>query len=78
MRVMRCERCRGDGWLLVPAPTKFGLPEEVPCPECGGSGIAHCCEGDQTQPGSANDYDDVDFTAAIISRFPNILKRLAE
>jgi hypothetical protein len=22
-----------------------------PCPACNGSGIAHCCEGDQEQPG---------------------------
>ena len=23
---------------------------QLPCPDCGGSGIAHCCEGDQAQP----------------------------
>jgi hypothetical protein len=27
----------------------------VPCPDCGGSGIAHCCDGICEQPGAADD-----------------------
>lgn len=43
---MRCETCRGTGG-----------PPWAPCPDCGGGGIAHCCEGDQAQP--ENDAPDL-------------------
>ena len=50
LRKMKCENCLGLGVLtgndrLFPS----GAPS-WPCPECGGSGIAHCCEGLQAQP----------------------------
>ena len=43
---MRCEACHGtgfhreDGWWYM----------ELPCEECGGSGISYCCEGPKEQP----------------------------
>jgi hypothetical protein len=57
---MRCERCHGLGRVLMRnsggagAPREFdvalcmspdGAGIEVACPECNGSGIAHCCDG---------------------------------
>lgn len=27
----------------------------IPCPECGGTGIAHCCDGTCEQPAAASD-----------------------
>jgi len=27
----------------------------IPCPDCGGTGIAHCCDGICEQPPTAND-----------------------
>jgi DnaJ-class molecular chaperone len=60
---MICETCHGEGkvWcdslqvtgvipddkLLHPQP-RFSLRE--PCPDCGGCGFAHCCEGLREQP----------------------------
>lgn len=38
---MRCETCRGEG--------KVG-PLPIPCGDCGGTGFAHCCEGDRACP----------------------------
>jgi hypothetical protein len=38
-----CEACHGDGFTLVAGMV-------VPCGECGGSGIAHCCEGERPVP----------------------------
>ncbi len=35
---MRCNFCDGTG-LRVQGPTP------VPCAECGGCGVAHCCDG---------------------------------
>ena len=35
---MRCHLCEGSG--MRPSPR--GL---TPCPECGGCGVAHCCDG---------------------------------
>ena len=46
---MRCETCRGTGRLVVPlkiAPELRGFVTE-PCRDCGGSGWAHCCEGER-------------------------------
>jgi DnaJ-class molecular chaperone len=45
---MRCEACHGLGFKLK--REKFGdmkwvRVSETPCPECNGSGVAHCCEG---------------------------------
>jgi len=43
---MICERCHGKGYPYPPRP---GKPDDVrfPCPDCGGSGITHCCEGER-------------------------------
>jgi hypothetical protein len=59
---MRCETCQGRGWRfsLPPGANAFEmrLPalanamQRVPCNECGGSGIAHCCDGDRANPGT--------------------------
>jgi hypothetical protein len=48
----RCQACRGVG--LVEALVKPWLLDVIPCPECGGSGWEHCCEGLREQP-SASD-----------------------
>ncbi len=40
---MLCPNCHGQ--RFVPGPR--GL---VPCPECGGHGEIHCCDGLQEQP----------------------------
>jgi len=44
---MMCEECHGTGfhrergdWWCV----------ELPCEECGGSGISYCCDGLREQP----------------------------
>jgi hypothetical protein len=34
---MRCEACHGRG----------SIPGAVVCPECGGSGIGYCCDGNR-------------------------------
>ena len=56
---MRCETCHGKGVCLrdgLPAVAVMpGDPARVvsvwePCPECGGTGITHCCEGLREQP----------------------------
>ena len=45
---MRCETCQGVGRVTYdqhpePKPEPFGCA--FPCPDCGGSGISHCCDG---------------------------------
>jgi hypothetical protein len=60
---MICEACHGTGRRLNPVLSvdgdgPYGIriknPDRlrllVPCDECGGSGFAHCCEGEQAQP----------------------------
>ena len=60
---MQCERCKGSGWvrccLLSIDPVVKGEPvtarvekvlDPMPCPDCDGSGQAHCCDGLQEQP----------------------------
>lgn len=43
---MICDLCHGKGGVLANA-----LPDRIityrPCPRCGGTGVAHCCDGDQ-------------------------------
>ena len=39
---MRCERCRGTGKVLDGV---WWHRQAVPCPDCGGCGLAHCCDG---------------------------------
>lgn len=59
---MRCEKCGGNGTIgrriegvLLMGRNAFGGPilahELTPCPDCNGSGIANCCEGER--PGNA-------------------------
>lgn len=46
---MRCEDCGGLGKLAVLEFPILGprmrVVSELPCPSCGGSGIASCCDG---------------------------------
>jgi len=45
---MRCEKCYGTGY-------SSDIPEDqdpfmyLPCEECGGTGVAHCCDGIREQ-----------------------------
>jgi hypothetical protein len=55
---MLCETCRWTerpGFIRRPAkPDPAACPDDaadfVPCPDCGGQAIAHCCEGLCEQP----------------------------
>jgi hypothetical protein len=57
---MLCETCRYSGRVgFVRAgghtSTNDRSDEQaalIPCPDCGGSGIAHCCDGICEQPGT--------------------------
>ena len=52
---MRCQTCQGTE-CAVQTPSALelaGFLPPYPCPDCGGSGIAHCCEGDRACPGTA-------------------------
>jgi hypothetical protein len=40
---MLCDRCHGKHLVKVNGQIQ-------PCPECGGMGTLHCCEGLQCQP----------------------------
>lgn len=45
---MRCEACRGIGWVIIPeGDSHLGFCK--PCGACHG-GISHCCDGLQAQP----------------------------
>ena len=50
---MRCPTCHGTGNVVRQSPVcpDLGLWSnyEVPCQDCGGSGITHCCEGMREQ-----------------------------
>jgi hypothetical protein len=58
---MLCETCRYSGRVgFVRAggltPTDDRVDDQaalIPCPDCGGSGIAHCCDGICEQPNTA-------------------------
>lgn len=60
---MRCEKCQGKGVVREWSDTRsvqnmatefdvFGSVSwfTVPCPACGGTGAAHCCDGECAQP----------------------------
>jgi DnaJ-class molecular chaperone len=51
---MLCDACRDSGTpgFVRTQRQLFGGAARVlvPCPECGGHGIAHCCDGVCTQP----------------------------
>jgi DnaJ-class molecular chaperone len=45
---MRCETWDGAGMVLgvsAVGPRKMIVSVAVPCPDCGGCGVAHCCDG---------------------------------
>ena len=53
---MRCERCQGNGMVPTSVDITVGyrpslgqrgytVPIVEPCPDCGGCGLAHCCDG---------------------------------
>ena len=58
---MRCETCHGKGWVFVDHQPVVGVmpgdPDrpphyyslKQPCPDCGGCGITHCCEGERPE-----------------------------
>jgi hypothetical protein len=48
---MLCPNCHGTRFVLI-----NGQP--VPCPECGGMGELHCCDGLQEQIDPAADVSD--------------------
>jgi hypothetical protein len=41
---MICETCHGVG-IILERPASGQPPEPRPRPDCGGSGIGHCCDG---------------------------------
>lgn len=57
---MICERCHGTGKIARYVPGDGEVIagkacEVVPCPECNGSGLQHCCEGLCEQPEKESD-----------------------
>lgn len=46
---MQCQSCHGTGehvfYVTTPQPPDTPSHVRMPCSECGGSGITHCCEG---------------------------------
>lgn len=53
---MHCDVCWGMGVVLR---TSFpsGEPQPRPCTACGGSGLAHCCEGERPDVRTRLPYD---------------------
>jgi hypothetical protein len=50
---MLCETCRWTGrpgFVRAPGNNQEGPCAMIPCPDCGGQGIAHCCDGICEQP----------------------------
>ena len=60
---MLCGTCRHSGRVgfvraSANAPAGGRIGEQaglIPCPDCGGSGIAHCCDGICEQPNAPSD-----------------------
>jgi hypothetical protein len=65
---MKCDVCSGKGWRMWVYPAR--KPRHVmwfqrgphgerphPCPECDGSGVTHCCRGDQPNTYDAQEAD---------------------
>jgi hypothetical protein len=56
---MLCETCRYSGRAgfvrVAQNIERNGCHEMIPCPECGGQGIAHCCDGLCEQPIDGNE-----------------------
>jgi DnaJ-class molecular chaperone len=58
---MICPTCHGERmvreeYLILPYNTHGVITAVVLCPECGGFGRVHCCEGLREQPEQANEY----------------------
>lgn len=52
---MRCGHCHGSGKEPRKDVNGTSRYTDEPCCECGGSGIAHCCDGICEQPdGTSN------------------------
>ena len=51
---MLCETCRLSGRAGFVRASRNAQQDDccemIPCPECGGQGIAHCCDGMCEQP----------------------------
>lgn len=43
--VVICPACDGEGWLLTEVSEEW-----IPCDQCGGCGLAYCCEGAPAKP----------------------------
>ena len=58
---MLCETCRYSGRVGFVRSSGHTSSDDrvderlIPCPDCGGSGIAHCCDGICEQPDTARD-----------------------
>jgi hypothetical protein len=59
---MICECCSGTGWRAGSRSTTWS------CWECGGSGIAYCCEGLRCEP-SDGERDNADRDRRVSSRW---------
>lgn len=58
---MRCETCQGMGTSYKLAHI-VRIGNEIspgPCPDCGGSGISHCCDGIREQRDPGDETPDV-------------------
>ncbi len=58
---MRCTECHGRGVFgTINSDGEYGplFPRALPCPECGGTGHLHCCEGLREQPETEKDCED--------------------
>ena len=62
---MRCEACQGRGLISVPHIPSLGLYSTTPCRACGGTGVAHCCDGPVGGP------DDVPPDVALSEKTPS-------
>jgi hypothetical protein len=51
---MQCDTCKDSGnpgYVVHPPADPNGRTFYfVPCPDCGGTGVAHCCDGLRAQP----------------------------
>jgi hypothetical protein len=51
---MLCDTCRyteRPGFVRASGRAREGgIDEMIPCPDCGGQGIGHCCDGICEQP----------------------------
>jgi len=60
---MVCETCRFTGRPGFVSAARMGSGDSdggglIPCPDCGGSGIVHCCDGICEQPELARNATD--------------------